>query len=245
MKTVIINQARMSSTRLPGKVLKTVLGRPLLDFQLERLRRVRHADKIVVATTTGQADAPLAEYCRKHDVACYRGQEEDVLSRYYGAAIEHGADIIVRVTSDCPLIDPAVVDKIIATYRANSSECAYASNTLDRTYPRGLDCEVFSFHALESAHSGASSAPEREHVTPYIYHNPDRFPLVSVVLEEDLSEHRWTVDTPEDFELIRLMLEALYPQKANFTLDDCLDVLKANPAWSDINRAIEQKAYGQ
>jgi len=245
MKTVIINQARMSSTRLPGKVLKTVLGRPLLEFQIERLRRVSQADRIVIATTTSPADAPLAEFCRKQDIPCYRGQEEDVLSRYYGAAMEHGADAVVRVTSDCPLVDPVVIDKIITTYRANRNECAYASNTLDRTYPRGLDCEVFSFQALEAAHSEASTGPDREHVTPYIYHHPDRFPLVSVVLEQDLSGHRWTVDTAEDFELIRLMLEALYPTNPEFTLDDCLAILQANPEWSDINRAIEQKAYGQ
>lgn len=226
MKTVIIVQARMTSTRLPGKVMKRVLGKPLLEYQLERLQRVKLADEIVIATTTNQTDEPIVELCNSLSVACFRGSEDDVLSRYYGAATAHKADLVVRVTSDCPLIDPQVIDTVIDYCLQNQSHYDYVSNSLERTYPRGMDTEVFSFSTLQQAFGEATAQPDREHVTPFIYRQPARYRLGHVIYSEDCSHHRWTVDTPEDFELIQKIIEAIYPRKPNFTLEDCLSLPK-------------------
>lgn len=242
-KTVIIVQARMNSSRLPGKVLKEVLGKPLLGYQIERLRRVRLADDVIVATTTGRTDQAIVDFCRQHGVSFYRGSEQDVLSRYFEAACGHEADTVVRVTSDCPLIDPKVIDQVIQAHR-NSENVDYTSNILERTYPRGMDCEVFSFSALEQAHREAKEQPEREHVTPFIYRRPERFWMHSVQYREDCSRHRWTVDTPEDYELIRCMLESLAAKMPDFTLEDCLELIDRNPDWENINCHVEQKIYG-
>lgn len=242
-KTVIIVQARMTSTRLPRKVLLEVLGKPLLGYQIERLRRVALADDVVVATTDRVTDQPLVDFCRRHGVSFYRGSEADVLSRYYEAACGHEADTIVRVTSDCPLIDYRVIDRVIKAHR-EAPGVEYTSNTLKRTYPRGMDCEVFSFGALETAHREAREQPEREHVTPFLYRRPERFWLHSVTYHEDHSRHRWTVDTQEDFELIRCMLEALSDKMPDFSLEDCLELIACNPDWETINCHVEQKTYG-
>ncbi|NEO12175.1 MULTISPECIES: glycosyltransferase family protein [unclassified Moorena] len=245
MKLVIIVQARMTSTRLPGKVLKQVLGKPLLDYQIERLRRVKLADEIVIATTINQTDEPIVELCNSISIPYFRGSEEDVLARYYGAAVEHQADVVVRVTSDCPLIDPQVIDQVIQFYLDHQGEYDYVSNSLQRTYPRGMDTEVFSFAALDEAFHEASAQPDREHVTPFIHRQPERYRLGHVTYVEDNSNHRWTVDTAEDFELIRRMLEALYSQQPEFTLEYCLDLVSQHPDWSELNAHIEQKQYGE
>ena len=243
MKTVIIVQARMTSTRLPGKVMKRVLGKPLLEYQLERLQRVKLADEIVIATTTNQTDEPIVELCNSLSVACFRGSEDDVLSRYYGAATAHKADLVVLVTSDCPLIDPQVIDTVIDYCLQNQSHYDYVSNSLERTYPRGMDTEVFSFSTLQQAFGEATAQPDREHVTPFIYRQPARYRLGHVIYSEDCSHHRWTVDTPEDFELIQKIIEAIYPRKPNFTLEDCLSLLKKHPEWYIINSHVSQKNY--
>lgn len=245
MTTAIIVQARMTSTRLPGKVLKPLLGKPLLEYQIERLRRVKLADGIVIATTENTDDDPIVELSEALQVGCFRGSEQDVLSRYYGAAQAYNADRIVRVTSDCPLIDPQIIDQVIQFYLSHSGRYDYVSNSLQRSFPRGLDTEVFPAWALEQAHREATAPPEREHVTPFIYNHPERYAIGQVTAAQDLSHHRWTVDTPEDFELIRRMLEALYPQVPNFTLQDCLDLIDQHPDWPAINGHIEQKAYGK
>jgi spore coat polysaccharide biosynthesis protein SpsF len=241
MKTVIIVQARMTSTRLPGKVMKQVLGKPLLEYQLERLQRSKLADQIVIATTTNQTDKPIVELCNVLSVACFRGSEDDVLSRYYGAATAHQADVVVRVTSDCPLIDPQVIDRVIDYYLQNQSLYDYVSNSLERTYPRGMDTEVFSLSVLQEAFREAIAQPDREHVTPFIHLQPERYRLGHVTYSEDCSHHRWTVDTPEDFELIQRILKALYTQNACFTLEECLSLLHQNSNWSLINSNIQQK----
>ena len=245
MNTVMIVQARMASTRLPGKVLREVLGKPLLGYQLERLRRAGTVNRTVIATTTRGVDDAIADFCESNEVACFRGSEDDVLDRYYNAALENDADIVVRVTSDCPLIDPAVIDRVVKTYLTNSDRTDYVSNTLERTYPRGMDTEVVSMLALAEAHHEAESKPDREHVTPFFYRQPERYRLMSVRNDEDLSAHRWTVDTPEDFELIRRIITALYAEKPEFTMRDCLDLIKRNPDWQKLNQDIMQKAYGQ
>lgn len=245
MKTVIISQARMTSTRLPGKVLKEVLNKPLLVYHIERLQRVASADELVIATTTNMTDDPIADLCSRMGIGCYRGSEEDVLSRYYEAALTYKADIVVRVTSDCPMIDTGVVDRVIGYYKENCAQYDYVCNTLQRTYPRGMDTEVFSFRALEEASRYATAKPEREHVTPYLYHHPERFRLGNVAMDRDESRYRWTVDTIEDFTLIKKIIEALYPENPEFTLQDCLELLEVHPDWAKINAGIEQKAYGQ
>lgn len=245
MKTGIIVQARMTSTRLPGKVLKTVMGKPLLEYQIERLRRVKSADEIIIATTTNDTDLPLVQLCECLRIPYFRGSEEDVLSRYYGAASEHNLDIIVRVTSDCPLIDPLVIDKVIGFYLEHRSRYDYISNSLKRSYPRGMDTEVFSFVVLEEAYLEAQAQPAREHVTPFLYQHPERYRLGNVALEKDESVQRWTVDTREDFELIRRILEALYPVNPEFTLEDILALLLKYPEWLGINAHVEQKKLEQ
>lgn len=238
-KTVIIVQARMTSTRLPGKVLMEVLGKPLLAYQLERLRRVRLADEIVLATTTNQTDDVLAEFAAQEGVACCRGDEQDVLDRYYQAAVMAKADVVVRVTSDCPLIEPAIIDDVIQVY-FESPGVDYVSNALSRTYPRGLDIECFSFEALETAWKNADKAYEREHVTPYLYQQ-DVFSKKEVKADGDYSSYRWTVDTPEDYQLIRLLLEEVYPMNPSFSWREVLQALERHPEWNQINAEIEQK----
>ncbi|MBU0593628.1 MAG: glycosyltransferase family protein [Gammaproteobacteria bacterium] len=245
MNTAIIVQARMTSTRLPGKILKQVLGKPLLEYQLERLRRSRLTDGIVIATTTNETDQPIVDWCERHDVACFRGSEHDVLARYHGAAVLCHADTVVRVTSDCPLIDPAVIDEVIDYYRTHITDCDYASNCLERSYPRGMDVEVFSRRTLDEAFAEAKDSAEREHVTPFIYRHPERYRLANIAYLEDQGRHRWTVDTQEDFELVEKILSALYPAKPTFTLEDVLDMLQQHPDWADINAHVEQKKLGQ
>jgi spore coat polysaccharide biosynthesis protein SpsF len=241
MKAVIIDQARMTSTRLPGKVMKEVRGKPLLEYQIERLLRVRLADELVIATTTNDTDQPIVELCKRLGVAYYRGSEEDVLSRYYEAATQFGADVVVRVTSDCPLIDPGVMDEVIGLYINNRDKYDYVSNTLERTYPRGLDTEVFSYEVLQEAFLNAKEHPEREHVTPYICWHPERFRLNNVFHHENQSQHRWTVDQIEDFLLIENIIKALYPNNPQFNMTDVLNILKGNPEWVELNAGVEQK----
>lgn len=241
MKTVIIDQARMTSTRLPGKVMKEVLGKALLEYQIERLKRANEADELVIATTINDTDQPIVELCQRLGVAYYRGSEEDILSRYYEAATEFGADVVVRVTSDCPLIDPGVMDEVIGLYINNREKYDYVSNTLARTYPRGLDTEVFSMVALEKAYREAWEQPEREHVTLFMYRRPEEFSLANYGNAADFSQHRWTVDTPEDFELIKLILQELYPVNNRFTWLDILNLLNEHSEWAKINATVKQK----
>jgi spore coat polysaccharide biosynthesis protein SpsF len=245
MKVVIIVQARMTSTRLPGKVLKKVLDKPLLEYQIERLRRVKLADEVVIATTINETDEPIVQLCNSLSIPYFRGSEEDVLSRYYETAKAHQADLIARVTSDCPLIDPEVIDQVMKLYIDHQTEYDYVSNSLERTYPRGMDTEVFSFKALQEAFLEATALPDREHVTPFIHRQPQRYSLASVNYSENQSDHRWTVDTPEDFQLIKKIIEVIYPKLPDFTLRDCLNLLEKNPEWSTINAHVQQKKYGE
>lgn len=239
MKTLIIVQARMTSTRLPGKVLLPLAGEPMLTRLIERLRRVRRADGIVVATTTNATDDPIAALCAQLGVPCHRGSEHDVLSRYADAARVHGADVVVRITSDCPLIDPALIDQTIAAFDEGGSD--YVSNMLPPTWPYGMAVEVFSAAALAQAHAEATQAAEREHVTPFLYWHPERYRLRNVASPVDLSHHRWTVDTPEDYALVSRLFDHLMPTRPNFTQADVLALLEQHPDWIAINQHIRQK----
>ena len=241
MKIATIVQARMTSTRFPGKVLKEVLGKSLLEYQIERLKRSKYAGQIIIATTTNKKDEPIISLCKKLNMDYFRGSENDVLSRYYETALQFKIDIIVRITSDCPIIDPQVVDETIQYYFDHIDKCDYVSNGLKDSYPSGMDTEVFSIRSLKEAFFEATEQYEREHVTPFIYKHPQRYRLVNVSYFENQSCHRWTVDTLEDFELIRNIITELYPAKPNFNMQDCLNLLARYPDWNKINSHVKQK----
>ncbi|MFJ7950810.1 cytidylyltransferase domain-containing protein [Lysinibacillus sp. NPDC096418] len=240
MRVVAIIQARMGSTRLPGKILKEVNGRSLLSYQLERLKGSKFIDEIVVATTTEEQDDKIVTFCEQQGVSYHRGSETDVLARYFESAVKFNADAIVRITSDCPIIDVQVVDTTIQ-YFLESGHYDYISNTVERTYPRGLDTEIFTYVALEKAHKEALLERDREHVTAYFYTNQDVFKVSHVKNNTDYSKYRWTVDTLEDFELIKNIIEALYAKKPQFTLQDTVNIMEENQEWFNINAHIEQK----
>lgn len=240
MKVVAIIQARMGSSRLPGKVLLDLGGETMLSRVVRRLRRAQRIDEVIVATTTEQKDDALADFCQTRDVSCFRGSENDVLDRYVQAARATQADVVVRITSDCPLIDPGVVDEVTEHFLNSQPAVDYVSNVAPvRTYPRGLDTEVVSREALERAHGEASDAASREHVTAYIYRHPERFRIEGYRGARDESAHRWTVDTPEDFALV----EKIYAHFGGdeFTWQEALALIEQHPEWSRLNEHVEQK----
>lgn len=239
MKTIAIIQARMGSTRLPGKVLMDIEGRSMLAWVVSRTRRAATVDEVVVAITDSPADDAIVAECAAMEVPVFRGSEDDVLDRYHKTAEAFDADPVVRITSDCPLIDPEIIDRVVTAFTQNRVD--YASNTLARGYPRGLDVEVFSRVALEEAWNRADRPHERVHVTPYIHGNPERFKLRSVPCEDDHSDLRWAVDTAEDLEVVRGIAEAL-GGRDDFGWQDALEVVRQNPHFADINRLVRQKA---
>jgi spore coat polysaccharide biosynthesis protein SpsF len=236
---VAIVQARMTSTRLPGKVLMPIRGRPMLAWQLDRLGHIREDVRLAVATTTNQSDDRVVALCETMQIPVIRGSEGDVLDRYRTAASLLGADPIIRITSDCPLIDPDVTRQVLELWETERVD--YASNTIERTFPQGLDTEVLSAAALDSAWHGATERFEREHVTPYIYLRPDRFRLANLVGATDESRHRWTVDTPEDLAFVRAVYHALAADRPDFRTADVLALIAERPALGLINRGVTQK----
>ena len=236
---VAIVQARMGSTRLPGKVLKDIAGQTMLARVMDRLRRARLIDSLLVATTDRPADDAIVEECRRCQLPVFRGDQDDVLDRYYRAAQLTKADAIVRVTSDCPLIDPEVTDKTIAAFLESRPD--YAANNLVRTYPRGLDTEVVWMNALAHAWQQAQKSYERSHVTAYIYEHPAEFKILPVTGHADYSSHRWTVDTPEDLEFVRAVYTRL-KDDADFLWRDVLALVEREPQLAELNRSIAQKA---
>jgi spore coat polysaccharide biosynthesis protein SpsF len=238
-KIVAIVQARMGSTRLPGKILKDMAGAPMLARVLSRLGRARRLDAVMVATTTQPADDQVEAFCRQQGVEVFRGSENDVLDRYRAAARLSNATAIVRVTSDCPLIDPGLVDDVIASL-FTPEPADYASNTLEpRTYPRGLDVEAFTLQALEMAWRRTSSPTLREHVTPYFYLTPEQFALRRVFTEPSQAHRRWTVDTPEDYEFACKIYEHF--RHNAFTWHDVLHLVEREPRLEAINSHVPQK----
>jgi spore coat polysaccharide biosynthesis protein SpsF len=239
MKTIVIIQARMGSTRLPGKVSQDLAGEPMLARVVNRTRRAQTIDDIVIATTTLSPDDVLDQLCLARGWICYRGSENDVLDRYYQAARKFGADVIVRITSDCPLIDPDVIDQVVRAFQ--TEPCVdYASNILPlRTFPRGLDTEVFRFELLERLWHQDQNPVTREHVTQYIYKHLDEFSTRGVTHSKDLSPLRWTVDTPEDLAFTRKIYEHF--SNAVFSWQDVLTLLAEHPDWQSLNAHIEQK----
>jgi spore coat polysaccharide biosynthesis protein SpsF len=234
----VIVQARMGSTRLPGKVMKDIVGKPLLLHVLERIKRIETEDAIVVATTTVKEDDTIVDAVTTYDskITIYRGSSQDVLDRYYRAAVHCKADVIVRITADDPLIDPKISNTVIETFLKN--QCDYCCNNMPRTYPYGLDTEVFSFESLERARKKAHTPHEREHVTPYIRGNPDKFKLLNVKHTTDLSNLRWSVDYPEDLAFVTEIYNRLYPENPTFSMEDILDVLNREPWLREMNEVI-------
>jgi len=240
-RVVAIVQARMRSTRLPGKVLMTVLGKSLLGYLIDRMRKARLIDDIVIATSVEPADDVIVKYCATHNVECFRGSEGDVLSRYFEAASVYHADFIVRVCSDSPLIDPLLIDELVEEYLTNFPKYDYLSNTLEQSYPLGMNVEMFSFESLEQANANGSQFYEREHVTPYIYGHPEIYKIGRKHYQPNLSAFRLTVDTPEDFEVIKAVIEKLYPGNPDFNLADIVALIEREPALFKLNSHIRQK----
>lgn len=243
MRRVAIVQARTGSTRLPGKVLLDLAGRPMLVQQLRRLQRCRRLDEIVVATTTHAADDALAAVVAAEGVRAFRGSEADVLSRYVEAARESRAELVVRVTADCPLIDPDVVDRVIGEAEDHADDCDYASNVIERTYPRGLDAEAVYADVLRRVDRLARSGPAREHVTLLIVaERPELFLRRSVTGAVNHSDLRWTVDTPADLAMVRRVYEELDLGDRFCGYEQILAYVLARPEVTAINAHIPQKA---
>jgi spore coat polysaccharide biosynthesis protein SpsF len=235
----------MGSSRLPGKVLKQVCGRTLLELQYERIKAASTVDRVIIATTDGAPDEAIVELCDRENIECYRGSENDVLDRYYQAARQAGSspdDAIIRVTGDCPLLDPEVLDQVVNFFWENGVD--YASNINPPTFPDGLDVEIFKYEALERAWREASLTSEREHVTPYLRNHPEIFSQANYSNAIDLSQLRLTVDEPEDLEIIRFIYDSLYHKKRIFLMDDILELIDENPNLLDINRgAMRNEGY--
>jgi len=240
VKTIAIIQARMGSSRLPGKVLMDLMGQPLLARVLNRTKRTPGLDDVVVATTTSPADEKIVSFCHTYGCRVFQGSEADVLDRYFQVAKVLRADAVVRITSDCPIIDPGLNGRVIDEFLSARPSVDYVSVFLPRwTFPRGLDVEILSYAALERAWREDHNPEWREHVTEYLLHHPEIFSMRGVSHEVDCSAHRWTVDTPEDLELIRRIY-------ANFGHDrfswlETLNLMDKNPEWFEINRHVAQK----
>jgi spore coat polysaccharide biosynthesis protein SpsF len=238
-KIIAIVQARMGSTRLPGKVLVDLAGEPMLVRVLNRTKRAKTLNSVVVATTTQPADDVIVRLCKERGWPFFRGSEEDVLDRYYRAALAFKADGIVRVTSDCPLIEPKIIDKVVSEFLSHRPEVEYVSNIVEQTYPLGLAVEVMSFDVLEKAWREDKNSAWREHVTEYILRHPEKFHICNVRNDADYSYMRWTVDTIEDLTFVRKIYDHF--RNDTFTWREVLHLLKIHPEWLEINRHVQQK----
>jgi spore coat polysaccharide biosynthesis protein SpsF len=271
-KTIAIIQARMASSRLPDKVLLDIAGKPMLAWVVERTQRAQNLAEVIVATTTDPSDDAVQALCQERGYPVYRGSAFDVLDRYYQAARQHGADIVVRITSDCPLIDPGLIDEAVATFTGSEGSESravrrdallataasplasplspfpydFVANRLPppwgRTYPVGLDIEVCSFSGLEQAWSEANQPHQREHVMPFFYEQPERFRIRLLNHKFDYGELRWTVDTPQDLELLR-SIAAHFDGRDDFTWLEVLEFVKDNPGVAQINAFVQPKDY--
>lgn len=243
MKRKIVStiEARYASTRLQGKTLLKICGKPTLEHIIERLKRSKYIDEVVVATTINPNCDPIEGLAKKLGVRCFRGSEEDVLDRVLKAAKTYKADIIVEITGDETFIDSKIVDGVIEYYLKNKFD--YVSNVLDRRYPRGLDTQVFATSILEEVSKLTNDPADRENVSLYIYEHPEKFNLGSVVAPEELNhpDWRWTLDTKDDFEFLNTIYEALYPVKNDFDSYDVLNFIQKNPNVLEINKSIQQK----
>ncbi|MFA5906941.1 MAG: glycosyltransferase family protein [Desulfobacula sp.] len=233
VKTLAIIQARASSSRLPGKVLKPILGKPMIELHIERIQRCKNLDKLIVATSDKADDDAIEKLCKKIGIFCFRGSLNNVLDRFYQAACYFKPEHIVRLTGDCPLADPLLIDDLIDFYF--NEKCDYACNDDPPTLPDGLDAEIFSFDALKKNWEGATLRSEFEHPTLYFFNHPDKFKRSSWQNPADLSHMRWTVDEPEDFEFVEKIFTHLYEKNPRFDTNDILNILAQYPDLSKIN----------
>ena len=235
---IAIIQARSSSRRLPGKVLKTIFGKAMLLHELGRLERSQFINRMILATSQDSSDDELVNLCQKNGIEVFRGSLDDVLDRYYQCASLYKPEHVVRITGDCPLLDWNVVDAVIRKHLTEKND--YTSNTLQVSYPDGLDVEVMRYDALEKAWNEAELPSEREHVTQYLIKHPEFFKQGNLRYRQDLSVLRWTVDEPEDFQFVTKVYEALYRENAEFTMQDVLDLLNNQPELIKINNDFER-----
>jgi spore coat polysaccharide biosynthesis protein SpsF len=241
MKFVATIEARMTSSRLPGKVLLPVNGRPLLAHLVRRLRAVPSLNAIVLATTTNSTDDVLEEFAHAQGIGCFRGSEDDVMGRVLGAATSAVADVVVEITGDCPLIDPDIVEMVIRTFRANDAD--YVGNSHVRSFPDGMDVQVFRRSTLARSAAMTDAPLDREHVTLHIRNHPESFRPLHIVAPPDLHwpELGLTLDEPGDYELMRRVIEKLEPADPTFRCGEVLRLLRANPGWLELNRAVLRK----
>ena len=241
---VCIIQARMGSSRLPGKVMKEICGRPMLGWVTQRAAQSRRVISTVAATTVSSGDDPIEEFCKKSGIACFRGNEFDVLDRYYQTAKIFQAEIVVRLTADCPLIDPILVDETIEKLIVTGSD--FDANRLpppyQRTYPIGLDVEAVTFNALEITWKQAEKPYEREHVMPFLYDPQNHFKTIVLDAKQNYGSQRWTVDTKEDLEFIR-RVTAILGCRLDFSWLDVLKAIEEHPELIEINAGVEHKSY--
>jgi len=238
MKILTVIQARRGSSRLPDKVLKPVLGEPILLKMIERVKASKLHGELVIATTQEEKDDVIEGICRANNLNCFRGHSKDLLDRHYQAALLYKADAVVKIPSDCPLIDSDIIDEVLQYFISHSARYDFVSNLHPASWPDGNDVEIMHFSTLEKAWKEAKKDFEREHTTPYIWENPSMFRIGEVLWatgKDYSTTHRWTLDYPEDFEFIKRVYEELYPQKVNFTLDDILNLLEKKPDVAEIN----------
>ena len=239
MKIICIIQARTTSTRLPNKVLLDLKGKTILQHIIERVEKSELIDKVVIATTINETDDKIEELCKNLGVDYFRGSENNVLSRYYECAKKYNPDYVIRVTSDCPCIDYKVLNKLIIKHLDENND--YTSNSLERSFPHGLDCEIFSFKLLEEANMNAIDNFEKEHVTPYMYRTRKDLKISQLIYDKDYSKIRITVDTKEDYELMTVLYDYLYLEDSYFDTEDIIDFFNKRPYLSKLNNNIVQK----
>ncbi|MBM4171020.1 MAG: acylneuraminate cytidylyltransferase [Ignavibacteria bacterium] len=239
MKIITVIQARLSSSRLPGKVLLPILEKPLLSRMIERVEKSKYIGKVVVATSTNQEDDKIEELCKSENITCFRGHLTDLLDRHYQAALKYDADAVVKIPSDCPLIDPEIIDLVIKYYMEKLKDYDYVSNLHPPTYPDGNDVEIMSIAALRKAWQESTKYYEREHTTPYFWENPQKFRIGNVLWSKGVdysTTHRWTIDYEEDYQFIKRVFEELYPNNQMFGINDILNLVLKNSEVYDINK---------
>lgn len=241
MKFVATIEARLTSSRLPGKVLLPALGQPMLHHLVQRLRAVPSVDEIVLATTTNVTDEPLVAFSKKENIKAFRGSEDDVMARIIGAAEAGGAGVIVEITGDCPIIDPDIVEQTIRMYKTH--ETTYVSNGIIRTYPDGMDTQVYSLETLKRSAAMTNASLDREHVSLHMCKHPEIFPHLNLMAPPSL---HWpglglTLDEPADYELIKRLIEYFGESNPLFSCLDVIRVLREKPEWVEINRAVKRK----
>ena len=241
MKIVATIEARMTSSRLPGKVLLPAAGKPMLQHLVERLRAVPSLDAVVIATTINSTDDAIEDFAHEVGVGCYRGSEDDVMARVVGAAESAQADLVVEITGDCPIIDPQIVEQTIRMFQANTAD--YVSNAHLRSYPDGMDIQVFPLQTLKDSAEKTCNPLDREHVTLHIRNHPDQYSHLHLVAPPEL---HWpdlglTLDEEDDYELLKKIIEHFEPEKPMFGCLDVVRLLRQNPDWIDINRHVVRK----